>query len=272
MRVLVTGSTDGIGKETVTRLASTGYNVIVHGRSSSRVGKLVERIRGNYPEVTCNGIIADLSSLKEVKRMVEELIHRNLVPDILINNAGIIENEYILSADGYEMTFAVNHLSHFYLTLLLLDHLPENAKIINVSSMIHSATANISKLNDKASFDGTEAYSHSKLCNVLFTYKLHRILKGKNGITVNALHPGVINTKVLMKNWGPIGAPVKEGAKMLIWAATSEETKGISGGYFSDMRKQKSSAGSYDEKLQDECWDTSIELIEKAGFSVPDIS
>jgi NAD(P)-dependent dehydrogenase (short-subunit alcohol dehydrogenase family) len=272
MRVLVTGSTDGIGKETVTRLASTGYNVVVHGRSAQRVGNTVSRIRQAYPDITCNGIIADLSSLKDVNRMADEIIHRNLVPDILINNAGIIENEYILSADGYEMTFAVNHLSHFYLTLLLLDHLPENAKIVNVSSMIHSATVDISKLNDKASFDGTDAYSHSKLCNILFTYKLHRILKGKNGITVNALHPGVINTKVLIKNWGPIGAPVKEGAKMLAWTATSEETKGLSGGYFSDMRKQKSSAGSYNEELQDECWSKSIELIEKAGFTVPDIS
>jgi len=270
MRILVTGSTDGIGRETVKKLASLGYNVVVHGRSAQRVGDTVSRIRNDFPDITCNGIIANLSSLKEVKRMADEIVHRNLIPDILINNAGIIENEYTLSKDGYELTFAVNHLAHFYLTLLLLEKLPEKARIINVSSMIHSGSIDISRLNDRTSFDGTDAYSHSKLCNVLFTYKLHRILNGKRGISVNALHPGVINTKVLMKNWGPIGAPVKEGAKMLTYVATSDEAKGISGAYFKDMRKQSSSAVSYDETVQDECWDKSIEMIEQAGFSVPD--
>jgi len=270
MRILVTGSTDGIGCETVKKLASLGYNVVVHGRSAQRTGNTVSKIRTDFPDITCNGIIADFSSLKDVKRMADEIVHRNLIPDILINNAGTIENEYTLSKDGYELTFAVNHLAHFYLTLLLLEKLPENAKIINVSSMIHSGSIDISKLNDPTSFDGTEAYSHSKLCNVLFTYKLHRILNGKKRITVNALHPGVINTKVLMKNWGPMGAPVKEGSKMLTYVATSNEVKDVSGAYFKDMRKQSSSAISYDETVQDECWGKSIEMIKQAGLSVPD--
>ena len=270
MRVLVTGSTDGIGKETVTRLASMGYNVVVHGRSSSRVGRTVERIREDYPEVACNGIIADLSSLKEVKRMADELIHRELVPDVLINNAGVIEKEFNLSADGYEVTFAVNHLAHFYLTLLLLEYLPENARIINVSSMIHSPSIDISKLNDEKGFDGIEAYSHSKLCNILFTYKLHRILNGDRNITVNALHPGVINTKVLINSWGPIGAPVKEGAETPVYLAVSSDVTNVSGAYFNDKRKVNSTPVSYDEHLQDECWTRSLEMIKDAGFDVPD--
>ncbi len=269
-RVLVTGSTDGIGRETAKELAALGYNVVVHGRSSQRVGDTVSRIRQEFPGITCNGIVADLSSLKEVKRMADEIIHRGLIPDILINNAGIIEKEYSLSADGYEMTFAVNHLAHFYLTLLLLEHLPENARIINVSSMIHSTSIDISKLNDRKYFDSTEAYSHSKLCNILFTYKLHCLLNGKNGITVNTLHPGVINTKVLINSWGPIGSPVKQGAKMPVYLATSPEVENISGSYFKDGKKQNSAPVSYDESLQDECWGKSIDMIENAGFKIPD--
>ncbi|NPA36810.1 MAG: SDR family oxidoreductase [Chlorobi bacterium] len=270
MRVLVTGSTDGIGRETVKELASLGHNVVVHGRSSSRVGSVVEKIREDYPDVQCNGVVADFSSLKDVERMADEILHRGLIPDVLINNAGIIEHNFKLSADGYELTFAVNHLAHFYLTLLLMKHLPEKARIINVSSMIHSDRVNISTLNDEEAFDGIEAYSHSKLCNILFTYKLHRYLNGDRNITVNALHPGVINTKVLINSWGPIGSPVREGAKMSVYLAISPDVKDISGAYFSDGKQQKSKPGTYDERLQDECWNKSTEMIRKAGFAVSD--
>ena len=274
MRVLVTGSTDGIGRETVRKLASLGYDIVVHGRSQQRTGDVAARIRNDYPDITCNGIVADLSSLKQVKRLADEIIHRNLIPDILINNAGIDEKDFALSKDGCQLPFAVNHLAHFYLTLLLLDNLPDNAKIINVSSRLHESVSKIDfeNLNDKSHYNGNEAYSASKLCNVLFTYRLNRLLKGRRGITVNALHPGVINTKMLLQGWGPIGAPVKEGAKMLTYVAASKEASGISGAYFSDMRKQRSSSVSYDEKLQDECWKKSIELITLAGFEVPEIN
>jgi len=270
-RVLVTGSTDGIGRETVYKLASMGYNVIVHGRSSQRVGNTVSKIRNKYPGVLCNGIVSDFSSLKQVKRMADEIIHRDLVPDILINNAGIIADSFELSDDGFEMTFAVNHLAHFYLTLLLIGYLPENARVINVSSMIHATSIDLDKLNDRNSFDSVNAYSWSKLCNVLFTYKLHRILQEKKNITVNCLHPGVINTKVLMKSWGSIGSPVREGYRMPVFAATGPELQNVSGAYFRDGKQQRSAQVSYDEDLQDECWNRSIKMIRKAGFDVPEL-
>ncbi len=271
MRVLVTGSTDGIGRETVLKLASLGYNVIVHGRSAQRVGNTVSKIRDSYPGILCNGIVSDFSSLKNVWRMADEIIHRNLVPDILINNAGIITDSFEKSADGYEMTFAVNHLAHFFLTLLLVGDLPENARIINVSSMIHASSIDIEKLNDRSYFEGTNAYSWSKLCNVLFTYKLHRELHGRKNITVNCLHPGVINTKVLMKSWGAIGSPVKEGYKMPVFAATAPELQSVSGAYFRDGKQQRSASVSYDERLQDECWNRSVEMIKAAGFDIPEL-
>jgi len=271
-KALVTGSTDGIGRATANELALHGFDVIIHGRSQQRIDDTVNQIKNSYPETTCTGIKADLSSLKEVRSMAEEIIRKKLVPDVLINNAGVDTKSFALTPDGYEMTFAVNHLSHFYLTLLLTGHLPENARIINVSSRLHSSASNINfnKIHSQSYYNSLDAYCISKLCNVLFTYKLHRLLNGKRNITVNCLHPGVINTKMLIQGWGPIGALVEEGAKTPVYLAASQDVKNISGAYFSDRKRQPSSALSHDLKLQDECWNKSLEMIRKAGFDIPD--
>ena len=204
--------------------------------------------------------------------MAEEIRDRQLYPDILINNAGIVMAHYTLSADGYEMTFAVNHLAHFYLTLLLLDHLPEPARIINVASMAHASYIDFDSLNNKAGYDGIEAYSASKLCNILFTYKLARLLEDKREITVNCMHPGVINTKVLRLFWGPIGAPASEGARNEVYLAVSRDTENVSGAYFRDRHPQRSAEISYDKNIQDECWERSLEMLHSAGFDPGPVS
>ncbi len=265
-KVLITGSTDGIGQETARALASQGYDIIIHGRSPRRVEDTVLEIERSHPEIRCEGLTADFSSLNQVREMIKKIKEKQIFPDILINNAGIVSHRFTLSADGYELTLQVNHLAHFYLTLSLLNHLPEPARIINVTSMVHASSINFETLNDKTSFDGVNAYSLSKLCNVLFTYKLDRLVKGKRDITVNCLHPGVINTKVLTETWGAIGSPVGEGARMPLYLATSPEVENISGAYFRDGLQQPSAAISYDEKIQDECWKRSLEMLYNAGF------
>ena len=269
-KILVTGSTDGIGHATAQKLAALGFDILIHGRSQKKIDLTVKEIKNSFEGIKCTGVKADLSSLEEVRNMAEQIISSGLVPDVLINNAGVDTNGFALSADGYEMTFAVNHLSHFYLTLLLLDHLPENARIINVSSRLHSSAMriNFNELNNRDHYSSLHAYSTSKLCNVLFTYKLHRLLNGRRNITVNCLHPGVINTKMLLQGWGPIGSPVQEGARVPVYLATSPDVKNISGAYFSDKRQQPSSALSHDLKLQDECWNESLKMIKNAGFGI----
>jgi NAD(P)-dependent dehydrogenase (short-subunit alcohol dehydrogenase family) len=265
--ILITGSTDGIGRETAKVLARKGWEITIHGRSRQRVEDTVQEIGRMYPNVILHGVTADLSSLEQVERMAGEVKAGPLV-DVLLNNAGIVAHSFQRSEDGYEMTLAVNHLSHFFLTLLLLDHLREPARIINVSSMVHATSIDMDTLNDPDHFDPVAAYSRSKLCNVLFTYKLHRLLQGRRKITVNCLHPGVINTKVLTETWGAVGAPVSEGSRMTVRVAADPSLEKVSGAYFENGAQRRSAEVSYDEHLQDLCWEYSMEMIRRAGFSV----
>ncbi len=269
--ILITGSTDGIGRETARVLASRGYEITIHGRSQRRVEDTVQELRRDHPGTVLHGVTADLSSLRQVKAMADEVLAGPPL-DILLNNAGIVAHEFRLSEDGYEMTLAVNHLGHFYLTLLLLDHLREPARIVNVSSMVHDTSLDIERLNDPAYFEPVTAYSRSKLCNVLFTYKLDRLLRGKRKITVNSLHPGVINTKVLTETWGPVGAPVREGSRMTVYVATDPSLENVSGAYFENGTQRPSAGISYDEELQDLCWERSMEMIRRAGVPVENLT
>ena len=264
--ILITGSTDGIGRETAKVLAGRGYEITIHGRSRQRVEEMVRELERSHPGGSFHGVVADLSSLGQVKEMAGEVTAGPPV-DILLNNAGIVAHSFRLSEDGYEMTLAVNHVGHFYLTLLLLDHLREPARVVNVSSMVHASSIDLEKINDPDYFDPVAAYSRSKLCNVLFTYKLHRLLQGRRHITVNCLHPGVINTKVLTETWGPVGAPVSEGARMPVYVTTDPSLEEVSGAYFEGGSQRPSAAISYDEQLQDQCWEESLAMIRRAGFS-----
>ncbi len=265
--ILITGSTDGIGRETARVLASRGYEITLHGRSQRRVEDTVREIERQYPGVVLHSVTADLSSLAQVKEMIGKVKEGPRV-DVLLNNAGIVAHRFQLSEDGYEMTLAVNHLGHFYLTLSLLDHLQEPARIINVSSMVHATSIDIERLNDPRYFEPVAAYARSKLCNVLFTYKLHQLLYGHRKITVNCLHPGVINTKVLTGTWGAVGAPVSEGSRMTVYVAADPSLENVSGSYFENGTQRPSAEISYDERVQDLCWERSLEMIRRAGYTV----
>ena len=266
--ILITGSTDGIGKETAFELASGGHRVLIHGRDSEKVERTISEVKKKSGNNNISGYVADLSSLLKVKEMSVALLDTEKKLDVLLNNAGVIMKSYQLSDEGLEMTFSVNHLSHFYLSGLLLPLLLKNekSKIINLSSMVHSSNIDFDELLDPRFFDSVNAYSLSKLCNVLFTYKLSGILKD-TGITVNCMHPGVINTKMLKDTWGPIGSPVKEGADREVFLVESELTDMLTGKYFQDNRERKSSIVSYDKTIQTALWNLSISLLEKAGMS-----
>jgi len=258
--VLVTGSTDGIGKQTALDLARMGATVLIHGRIQQRCESTTKEIKNVTGNDRIEFFVADLASLRQIRNLAEEIEVKHNRLDVLINNAGVIENQRKLTEDGYEMTFAVNHLSYSLLTGLLLDLLKKSvpSRIINVSSMTHSSSIDFDDLQSEKYYNGYGAYSLSKLCNILFTYELAQRLQG-SGVTVNYLHPGVINTKLLRMNFSG-GRPVSEGSKTSVYLATAPELENLSGKYFVDKRATRSSKISYDPEVRKKLWEISEKM------------
>ncbi len=262
--ILVTGSTDGIGYETAKVLLKKGELVIIHGRNKGKAEEIREKLLSSLgKDISVETVAGDLSSLIQVREMAEELRKNFAQIDVLINNAGIFSPTLVVSRNGFELTFQVNYLSHFLLTLLLLDKIPdETGRIINVSSMAHSSQApNFENFLGRGSYDPYLAYSDSKLANILFTYKLSRELSSRK-ITVNALHPGVIATKLLAAGWGvAFGGSVGKGAETSVFLATAESVRNVTGKYFVNKAESTSSAVSYDVPLQEKLWDFSLNAV-----------
>lgn len=255
--VLVTGATDGIGKQTARVLAGQGAHVLVHGRSIKRVDAAIAEIKREDPHAQLTGYAADFSSLQAVRELAEELITQASDLQLLINNAGVYSPEFRLSQDGFELTFAVNHLAPFLLTLLLLPTLRRNApaRIINVVSIAHSVRDfNSTKIHDPSVYHAWNAYKISKFANVLATYRLAEQLAG-SGVTVNCLHPGAVDTKMLRSAFPATrGIGIEEGAKSSIYLASSDEVQGVSGAYFEDGKPVQSAPQTYDKELQRSLW------------------
>jgi NAD(P)-dependent dehydrogenase (short-subunit alcohol dehydrogenase family) len=260
--VLITGATDGIGRATAQQLAQMGAHLMLHGRDPQKA----ERVRREIIQATGNPfvdiVIADLAELSNVRHMAEEVKTRINHLDVLINNAGVYLEKYIQTPDGYEMTFAVNHLAHFLLTNLLLDLISNSApaRIITVSSSAHaSARFYLENLNAEKKFHGWGAYCISKLGNLLFAFALARRLSSSQ-VTSNALHPGTVNTKMLAK-LGLSGKPVDIGAETSVFLASADEVASISGKYFSSKRIATPSDQARDIALQDKFWEMSAEMV-----------
>lgn len=261
--VLVTGSTDGIGKETALQLAKKGFRVMLHGRSMRRGQSVLEEVRRRTGETSAEFFLADLSSQRQVRRLADEIRARHDRLDVLINNAGTFEPERMLTEDGLEKTFAVNYLAHFLLTRELLGLLKRSApaRIVNVSSVAHwDGKIDWSNPQGESRYDGFDAYALTKFCLVLFTYALARRLEG-TGVSVNCLHPGVIRTKLLRAGFGDYpGESPERGARTAVYLACSLEVEAMSGRYFENCRATRSSPRSYDLDLQERLWDTSEDL------------
>jgi NAD(P)-dependent dehydrogenase (short-subunit alcohol dehydrogenase family) len=257
---LITGSTDGIGKQTALDMARMGATVLVHGRNDKRCRKAVNDIMEQTGNKDVYAYFADLGSLQQIRKLSMEIHTKWDRLDILINNAGVRETMHRFTEDGFEMTFGVNYLAGFCLTGLLLDLMKrdDGCRIINVSSMVHSGSIDFENLQGEKGFSGSEAYSVSKLCNILFTYELAEKLQPK-GITVNCLHPGVINTKLLRVAWSG-GSSVTEGAKTSVFLASSPEVEGVTGKYFVNKKETRSSTITYDSRIRKQLWDLSEEM------------
>lgn len=269
---MVTGATSGLGFITARALARRGATVIVVGRNADRMRAAVNRIKQETASSTVEGVLADLSVQEDLRRLAGEVQSRFPRLDVLVNNAGAIFTERTLSADGIEMTFALNHLAYFVLTSLLLDALRSStpARIVNVASAAHRrARIDFADLQGKGRYKGWRAYSQSKLANILFTYELGRQLEG-SGVTVNAVHPGLVATNfgrdgrgIFALVWRAVQMAAidgEQGAKTMIYLASSPDVEGISGKYFVKERAVPSSGASYDLAAARRLWLVSAEL------------
>ena len=262
--ILITGATDGIGKETALQLAKKGHDIIIHGRSDKRIDDTLSFIKEKTGHENVFSIKADLSSLKEVKIMVDELKDKFQNLRVLVNNAGVYMKNYQQSKDGYEMTFAVNYLSHFFLSNLLLPLLfkQQDARIVNVSSLTHAwATPNMENINEEKAFDAQNAYALSKLFNLMFSHELHRRYKDK--ICVNALHPGVIATKLLRVAWSG-GDSVEKGAETSVFLAHADKKVLKCGKYWTDSKLSNEASYAHDEQLCAKLWQLSVDMVNNA--------
>jgi NAD(P)-dependent dehydrogenase (short-subunit alcohol dehydrogenase family) len=254
--VLVTGATDGIGRETALALAGSGMRVLVHGRDRRRTEATCDELRAKFPGAQADPLVADLASLAAVRSLATEVYSRTDRLDVLINNAGVFMKRRQVSVDGYEMTFAVNHLAPFLLTALLGDLLATSApaRVVTVSSVAHQrGKLDFDNLQSERSFDGYGAYSASKLANVLFAFEL-AARRRLDRITSNALHPGVVTTKLLHEGFGSTGISPADGARNSVYLATSPDVEGISGMYFDNCRPGRVAPASEQADLRERLW------------------
>ena len=261
--VLVTGSTDGVGRLVAQRLGADGARVFVHGRDAARGDEVVSGIKANGGRAEL--LTADLASLAEVRRLADQVRERTGRLDILINNAGIGSggsgSKRQGSADGHELRFAVNYLAGFLLTALLLPLLNAGApsRIVLVASAGQQAI-DFDDVMLTRGYSGGRAYTQSKLAQIMFTVDLARQLEG-TGITVNALHPATyMNTTMVRQAGLTPRSTVEQGAEAILNLATSAGLEGRSGLYFDGLKESRADAQAYDRNAQRKLRGLSLEL------------
>lgn len=272
---VVTGASNGIGKETARALARQGAHVVMVCRSRDRGEAVRSEILAELPGAGVDLMIGDLSSQASVKQVAAEILAGYPAIHVLINNAGINTDHHQRSVDGVELILATNHLGPFLLTHLLAGALARGvpARVINVASMMQrGARIDWDDLEfERRSYSMSKPYAQSKLMNVMFTYELARRWK-ERGVTVNAVHPGVIKSGMLADIRNPVIRILfnmakqffktpEEGAQGTVYLATSPEVEGKTGGYYEDMRLVASNPISYDQEAIERLWRTSEKYV-----------
>jgi len=270
---LITGATSGIGLETSIGLAKKNFDLILISRSEDKLNKLSSNLSLNF-NINIKTYKCNLSSINETKKLAWNIVKDFTKIDVVIKNVGAVFMSNQLNSEGIEMTLALNHLSYFILTNILLDNIKntDNMRIINVSSNAHKRTfIDIGNLEMKNCYNGWLAYKKSKLANIYFTYYLSNILKGSS-ITVNCLHPGLVNSnfanntqqfhyKITASLVKLFGISNFEGAQTSIYLASDDLVSNITGKYFYKCRPIKSSAISLDQDIAKKLWEASESLI-----------
>jgi len=283
---IVTGATNGIGEVTALELARIGATVVVIGRNEDKAKATIGKIKSAVPNADASYLIADLSLMRDVKRVADEFRAKFDRLDVLVNNAGMIFEKRIVTAEGLEMTFALNHMNYFYLTHLLLDMLKlsgsasKKSRIINVASEAHRfGNINLEDIQNESGYFGLRAYGHSKGMNIIHVYELHRQLSLINvNVTVNSLHPGTVRTgfgqnnrgimKFVTQTFGRFGLTPEQGADNSIYLASSSYVEGVSGQYFIKREAKLPNKFVQNPDNWKKLWVYSEDILKKLGMSL----
>jgi NAD(P)-dependent dehydrogenase (short-subunit alcohol dehydrogenase family) len=272
---IVTGANSGIGKATALGVAQMGATVVMVCRDQVKGEEAQNEIKEKSENDAVHLLLADLASQASIRQLAENIEQHDQHLHVLINNAGGVNLSRRETTDGLEMTFAVNYLTPFLLTNLLLEKLIASApsRIVNVSSESHqSGYIKMDDLQLEKGYRIMRAYGQSKLALVLFTYELARRLQG-TGVTANCLHPGFVATNIGQNGVGFVGRSItklifsilgispEEGAKTSIYLASSPEIEGVTGKYFAKSIPIRSAPISYDKTLQRQLWEESEKLV-----------
>lgn len=269
---VVTGASSGIGLYTALGLARAGIPVIMTGRSRERVDAARDFVTARVDGARVETALADFASLAAVRRLADEIVARRGRFDLLVNNAGLIAPSYRLSQDGFELTFAVNHLAPFLLTNLLLDRLKTSApaRIINVASRAHRGQRiDLTAITGSRDWSVMKAYGRSKLCNILFTRELARRLDG-TGVVAMCLHPGVVATGLgqhgglVELGWRiakPFMISAEKGAETTLFLATVPDPQPFNGDYVVDKKLANPDPAALDDDVARRLWEDSARLV-----------
>lgn len=270
---IITGATDGIGLEAAARLGAMGARLVLVGRNPAKGEAALATLRRRVPGVSAEMHYADLSRRDEIARLAPALLAAAPRIDVLLNNAGAFFEKRVLTADGLERTFALNHMGYFRLTALLRERLIASApaRIVNVASEAHrGARLDFADLQTAGGFNGWKAYKRSKLANILFTRALARRLAG-TGVTANCLHPGFVATSFGDNNrgwWGwaialgkrVMAIPVERGAETPVYVASSPDLASVSGVYFDKCRESEPDPPARNDVDAERLWSESERL------------
>jgi len=274
--IVVTGATSGIGRATALGLAKLDSRLILVGRDAGRAEETIAAIRGATGRKDVEIVLGDFASQTDVRRVADELLARTQAIHVLVNNAGVTMLKRTTTPDGLETTFAVNHLGYFLLTGLLLPRLRAGApaRIVNVASDAHRfGKLDLDDLQNEKGFAAMRVYGQSKTANILFTRELARRLEG-TGVTVNALHPGAVATRLgrgngplfdlLQRAVGIFMRSPERGAETSIHLASAPELERVTGRYFVDKREKQPSPHATDDATARRLWEISEKLT---GFA-----
>lgn len=279
--ILITGATDGIGRVCAHSFAKSNHELILVGRNPDKLSALVYSLQVHGVKV--HSYVADLSIAKETFALTEKIRSNHPKIDVLLNNAGAYFDKQVITSEGIESTFALNHLNYFIMALGLLPSLKNSnqGRIINVASRAHEGVAlDFNDMMGESNYSGWKQYQRSKLMNIYFTYELAERLN-QTKITVNCLHPGFVKTKFGQNNDGLAKVVLTfaqnifaisedKGAETSIYLATEPGLNQISGKYFVKKKERNSSPISYDKSARRNLWAYTEDLLKhKFSFRFP---
>jgi len=271
--IVLTGASAGIGAAAAVELTRLGHEVVATGRSPDKLDAVHQQMRAASPARVAvpEPVVADLASLDEVRRLAATVLGRCKVIDVLANNAGLTTSRRQVSADGFELIFAVNHLAPFLLTNLLSERLATSGgRVVTTSSAVHRfGRIHFDDIDLEHGWGGTRAYGQSKLANILFTSELRR----RDHLSATCYHPGGVNTElsresrvaVLSRTFGRFMRTPEQGADTLVWLATSAEGGTPTALYYAKRKAAKTSAAAQDMASAARLWELSARMVGLAG-------